>query len=175
MIKRDEVFKIGKLVRTHGLRGELDMTFTDDVFDREDADYLVCDIDGLLVPFFLEEWRFRNNDTAIIKFADIDSAEAALLLQNADVYFPTASVSDDEADLTSWKMLTGFIASDTKVGQLGTVASVDESSANVLLEILTADGDEMLLPIHPDLVAAIDVKGRTLTLDLPDGLLSLNE
>ena len=32
---------------------------TDDVFDRVDAEYLVLDIDGILVPFYLEEYRFR--------------------------------------------------------------------------------------------------------------------
>ena len=174
MICRNEVFSIGKIGRAHGLRGEVEMQFTDDVFDREDADFLVCDIDGLLVPFFLEEWRFKNYDTALVKFADINTADDARILLGADVFFPKDAVSHNEAELTSWRVLTGFAVSDTKAGLLGTVASVDESSANVLMDITATDGSDILLPIHPDLVAEFNIKERTLLLNLPEGLLSLN-
>ena len=52
MIKESEVYKIGSITRTHGVRGEVALSFTDDVWDRADADYLVLRIDGILVPFF---------------------------------------------------------------------------------------------------------------------------
>ena len=54
MIKEEEVYKIGKLGKTHGVKGEISFLFDDDVFDRVDADYLVLMIDGILVPFL---WR----------------------------------------------------------------------------------------------------------------------
>ena len=38
---RDDVFKIGRLGKTHGVKGELSFHFTDDVFDRVDADYIL--------------------------------------------------------------------------------------------------------------------------------------
>ena len=59
MIRRDEVYKIGKLGKPHGVKGEITFAITDDVFDRVDAEYLVLDIDGILVPFYLEEYRLR--------------------------------------------------------------------------------------------------------------------
>ena len=52
MIRQDEVYKIGKIGKPHGVKGELTFAFDDDVFDRVDADYLVLLIDGILVPFF---------------------------------------------------------------------------------------------------------------------------
>ena len=60
MIRREDVFKIGRMGKPHGVKGELSMQCDDDVFDRVDADYLVLDIDGILVPFFIEEYRFRS-------------------------------------------------------------------------------------------------------------------
>ena len=54
MIRRDEVYKIGKLGKPHGVKGEITFAITDDVFDRVDAEYLVLDIDGILVPFYME-------------------------------------------------------------------------------------------------------------------------
>ena len=65
MIRRDEVYKIGKLGKPHGVKGEITFAITDDVFDRVDAEYLVLDIDGILVPFYLEEYRFKNDENVL--------------------------------------------------------------------------------------------------------------
>lgn len=75
MIREDEVYKIGMLTKTHGVSGELNMAFTDDVFDRVEAEYVVCRMDGILVPFFMEEYRFRSDTTVLMKFEGVDTEE----------------------------------------------------------------------------------------------------
>lgn len=174
MITFDEVFKIGKMGRPHGIRGQISLHFTDDIFDTVDADYVVCDIDGILIPFFLEEWSFKGTDTAIMKFEDLNTEEEVKILQNADVYFPKRLATGRDDSISSWKALTGFSVDDTAMGHLGTIAHVDESSANILLEITTPKGKDLLIPIHPDLVDNFSMAKRSLTLRLPEGLLDLN-
>ena len=89
MIKKEEVFKIGIINKPHGVKGEVSFTFTDDIFDRvEDCDYLVLLLDGILVPFFIEEYRFRSDNVALVKFEGIETAERARMLTNVEVYFP---------------------------------------------------------------------------------------
>ena len=88
MIRREEVYKIGRLGKTHGVRGEISFLLDDDVFDRTDADYLILDIDGILVPFFIEEYRFKTDSNALMKFDGIDTQERARELTGCDVYFP---------------------------------------------------------------------------------------
>lgn len=51
MIRKEEVYKIGIFNKPHGIHGELSFTFTDDIFDRADCDYLICLLDGIFVPF----------------------------------------------------------------------------------------------------------------------------
>ena len=41
MIRQDEVYKIGQLGKPHGVKGEISFSFTTDVWDRVEADYLV--------------------------------------------------------------------------------------------------------------------------------------
>lgn len=173
MIRPDDVFYIGRLGSTHGLKGELTFRFTDDIFTADDCKYVVCDIDGLLVPFFLEDWRIRSSETAIVKFEGYDDVNTVQILQNADVYYPKAAVRSERGGLTSWKVLTGFAVSDVEAGSLGIVTEVDDSSANTLLVVDTPSGKELVLPVHPDLVAGLDINARTLMLRLPDGLLDL--
>ena len=88
MIKKEEVYKIGLFNKPHGIHGELQFTFTDDIFDRVDCDYLVCLLDGIFVPFFMEEYRFRSDSTALVKLEGVDTAERARMFTNVEVYFP---------------------------------------------------------------------------------------
>ena len=53
MIREQEVYRIGKIGKPHGINGELTFYFEDDVFDRVETEYLVLDIEGILVPFFM--------------------------------------------------------------------------------------------------------------------------
>ena len=174
MIRPDEIFKIGYVARVHGLVGEVDFVFTDDVFDRAETDCLFLMLDGLPVPFFIDSYRFKNGSTAIMKFDEIDTVERAQTLCGADVYFPLADVPErDEAPLT-WNYLTGFLVEDVATGVIGTVDYVDDRNANLLLSVRREDGGEVLLPFHEDFLAAIDEKARRITLKLPEGLLNLN-
>ena len=106
MIKPDEVFRIGRLGKVHGIGGELTFNFSDDIFDRTDADFLFVEIDGIVVPFFIEEYRFRSDDLAIIKFEGIDTAEEARLLVNSSVFFPRIQPTGDEE--MSLSQLSGY-------------------------------------------------------------------
>lgn len=99
MIRREEVFKIGHIGKPHGLQGEVQFLFTDDVFDRVEADYLVIDMEGILVPFFMESYRFRSDEMALVTFEDIDTEEKARRLSLHDVYFPK-SLADADAQLS---------------------------------------------------------------------------
>ena len=108
MIHNDEVYHIGYIQKFRGLQGEVELQFTDDPFDRGSAEYLVLKIDGILVPFFLENYRFKNNDTAILKFEDINTDLQAKKIVGLQVYYPLSYLDDeDNQELTSLKALTG--------------------------------------------------------------------
>ena len=169
MIKDSEVYKIGTITRTHGVRGEVSLSFTDDVWDRADADYLILRIDGILVPFFLEEYRFRSDTTALVKFLDYDSAESARELCGCDVYFPhalTPAAQEDEE--YSWRYFTGFRVVDDKAGELGEITYVDDSTQNVLFHV-----GEHLIPAVESFITHVDHQARVITMQLPEGLLDL--
>ena len=175
MITSEELFKIGFIKKTHGVAGELEMRFTDDVFDRVDADYVFIKLDGHPVPFFIESYRFKNDEVVLIKFEDVDTSNAAGRLCGAEVLFPTALVEEHtEAPLT-WNYLTGFKVFEATEGFVGVVASVEASSANIVLCVERADGREALLPFHEELMMECDEKKREITLKLPEGLITLND
>lgn len=170
MIKKEEVFKIGIINKPHGVKGEVSFTFTDDIFDRvEDCDYLVLLLDGILVPFFIEEYRFRSDNVALVKFEGIDSTEKARTLTNVEVYYPVKFM-DDQEEISSWNYFIGFRVEDVHHGCLGTVVDVDDATMNVLFVIENGD-EEVLLPAHEEFILDIDRKKKIFKVDIPDGLL----
>ncbi len=154
MIRREDVYKIGRLGKPHGVKGEISFNFDDDIFDRQDADYIILDIDGILVPFFMEEYRFKNDETALMILEGIDSQEKAANLTGLDVYFALHDINTDKF--------------------LGTIQAVDDSTINILFEIETPDGSEALIPANEALIKGIDVKAKRIDYDLPDGLMNLD-
>lgn len=174
MITDHDVYKIGSLTRTHGVRGEVAFQFTDDVWDRVEADYLFLRLDGLLVPFFLEEWRFRSDNVALLKFEDIDSADDARRIVGTEVYFPKDLTPEDlDEEELEWQHFTGFeVWQDDSL--LGTVTSVLDQTANVLLVVTTPDDHELLIPAHEDFILEADHRQRRLLVSVPEELLNLN-
>lgn len=169
MIKKEEVYKIGRIGKAHGVKGEVSFNFDDDVFDRVDAEYLILEVDGILVPFFMEEYRFRSDSTALVKFEDIDTQDRARELTNCDVYFPR-ELADDEEEVLTYSFLVGFdIVEASTQKKVGTIASVDESTLNILFEL----EDGMLIPASEELITDIDKDNKTITIALPEGILDL--
>ena len=168
MIKQEEVYRIGRLGKAHGVKGEVSLQFDDDIFDRVDCDYLVLDVDGILVPFFIEEYRFRSDTVALVKFEDVDTQQRAAELTGCDVYFPRALADEDDAPALA--LLVGFDLVEANEGRtVGRIAAIDDTTANTLFEL----EDGRLIPASNDLVDNIDLKQRTITMRLPEGLLDL--
>ena len=169
MIKKEEVYKIGKLGKVHGIKGEISFLFDDDVFDRMDADYLILDIDGILVPFFIEEYRFKTDSNALMKFEGIDTMERARELTGCDVYFPREMSETDEEHL-SWAQIVGYSLIDANTGkEAGKIAAIDDSTINILFEL----EDGKLIPASEELITDIDPKNRIISINIPEGLLKL--
>lgn len=164
-----ETYKIGTLTRTHGIGGELSMNFTDDVWDRADADYVFLEVDGIQVPFFLEGWRFRSDSVVLLKFQDIDSSEDANEYVGADVYFPHSLTPEpDEDDEYTWRHFTGWQVVDAQAGPIGIIDYVEDSTVNTIFCV-----DGKLVPANEDFIERIDAKERIVYMTLPEGLLDL--
>ena len=169
MIKKEEVYKIGRLGKAHGVKGEVSLQFDDDIFDRVGADYLVLDIDGILVPFFMEEYRFRNDTVCLVKFCDIDTQQRAQELTGCDVYFPRALAEETE-EVPSFSMLVGFGIVDASDGKIiGNIATIDDTTQNVLFEL----EDGTLIPASDELIENIDTEQQQIKMNIPEGLLTL--
>lgn len=173
MIRKEELFKIGRFAKPHGVKGELTLLTDCDVFDEADDPYVVCEIDGIFVPFFIEEYRYKSNAAMLLKLEGVNREPEAREFVNREVYYPLEKVEGEmPVGEVTWENLIGYTVEDTGCGVLGQVSDVDETTANVLLKI-DRDGGELLIPAAEEWMLEVDCAGRRLVVKLPDGLLDL--
>ena len=142
----------------------------DDVFDRVEGEYLILLIDGILVPFFIEDYRFRSEQSALVKFCDIDTQERASELTGCDVFFPRSLSDSDDTDTLTWQEAIGYQVADDNSGKtLGTISYIDTSTANTLIEL----DNGMLIPAAYEIIKDINTEQRLITMSLPEGLMEI--
>lgn len=169
MLRKEDFVYYGKFLKPHGTKGEIGLE-GDSILLGEECDFVACDIDGILVPFFFETRRTKNSDTLIVKIERMESAEEVRFLTNREAYIPREWTEDSEA--LSWSFFRGFIAVDENLGELGEITDIDESTINTLF-VIDNDGEEILVPAQEEFIIGIDQENREIMFNLPEGLVTL--
>lgn len=174
MIKKEDVFKIGQFAKPHGIKGEIALVTDSDLLDEvSDDTYIVCEMEGILVPFFVESSRNKSAQIVLVKLEGVESEADARDFTGRDVYYPLDELDEELslADMT-WDNLIGYTLVDAKQGVLGPVTQIDDTTQNVLLSV-ERNGEELLLPAVEAWIEEIDPQRRRFVVTLPDGLLEL--
>lgn len=166
MIKEEDLFKIGQFTKPHGIKGEIALLTDYDLSDISGEPYIVCSMDDIWVPFFIDSYRHKNNSTTLVKFEHIDTEDKVKILVGKAAYIPREMLPlyDDEA--VNWQYIIGYTVTDETSGEIGKVAEVDDSTINVLLKV-DNNGNETLIPAA--LVTAVSEEDQTIEVSLPEG------
>ena len=152
MIREEEVFKIGQFAKPHGIKGELSLVTNSDVLEDAEDPYIVCEMDGILVPFFVEDFRYKTDTVVLVKLEDVNSEEDARMFVGKEVFYPLDAVDEEDlvGDMT-WDSFIGYTVTDVQKGYLGEITDVDETTINVLLRV-DHKGEELLIPAVEELI-----------------------
>ncbi|MGI6073456.1 MAG: ribosome maturation factor RimM [Fermentimonas sp.] len=173
MILEEDLFSIGHTARPFGVVGEIVVQYDDYEFQNIDVDFYFLRLDGIPVPFYIEEIIPLRDDAARVKFEDISDETEASKYLNVEVLVEKRYVEHiDDYDADSWSDLIGFEVVEDGGEALGTIVDVDDSTINLLL--IVKDGDkELFIPATEDYVASIDDDSKTIYLNLPEGFMDI--
>ena len=173
MITDEQVTIIGKVSKTHGVKGELSMAFDVDV-DIDELKCLIFNIDGILVPFFAESSRERGTGAKLVKLHGVDNEVQASEFVGKDIYVLKDDIDDeqeeDDEDGFYLEDLIGYDLFDTDGTRVGKITDFDDSTENVLFKVENNQGMEILVPAADELFAEIDPENAKVVMDLPVGL-----
>lgn len=168
---------IGKIQRTHALKGELNIQL--DV----DDDYLVVNpwiilmMEGIPTPFRVESIRPKSAQTSLIKLKGVNSEEEAKQLVNLEVYVATEFLNEflDEDDEGAYAAdFIGYKLMDDADNKIGDIIDVDLSTeANPLFLVKRTDSDTCMIPIADELIVSFNPEDKTIVMNIPTGLLEL--
>lgn len=181
MITSEQLSLVGKVNKTHGVDGELSVSFFDDaVMDIVDCGTcLIFDIDGIYVPFFAANVRPRSSETLLISLDGEEKRESVAELVGKNVYMLKADIPESDGDDSEGlyaAQLIGYEALTDDGHTIGIIDDIDDHEDNPLFVIRHMDsGSNVYVPIVDDFISHIDTDLHRITLDLPDGLLEINE
>jgi 16S rRNA processing protein RimM len=165
-------FKIGRLVATYGLKGEIilqhnlgkktSLKSLEAVFieEKEDA----------FLPYFIQSAKIKNDKEIYLKLEDIDNKEIANKLIKSEIWLLEKDFKKFAGSSAPISLLGYTLVNDSK--ELGEVIEVIEQPHQLLCKI-SLNGYEALIPVHADFLKKIDKKNRKIFVILPDGLLNI--
>ena len=159
------MLRIAKVLKSNGVDGDVLVSAPDVALEDLQGPVLI-DFDGLPAQFFIESCTRRGSGKYIIHLTDVCNLEDAEELVGRFLWSDEVEEDDDEAqDFTGWKVLN-------RGDYIGTVTDYEPIPGNLCLYLKPAeDADEIIIPLHEDLIISIDEESLTLNLNLPDGLL----
>ncbi len=169
---KDTCFYVGKIVKTHGLKGEVTLRIDNEQFDEiEELNYFLLDINDKLIPYFVENITFHSNKSFVL-FQDLKTLEAANQLVGISVYLPLDLLPEKDGNDFYSHEVVDFLVVDEEKGELGKVQEIIEYPTQSLIQILI-NGKEVLIPIHDDIIQDVDREEKKIYIKAPNGLIDM--
>ena len=166
-MKKEDCFFLGYISRKHGYKGDVNI-FLETPAKHKELAHMFIQLNGGLVPFFIDSFRLKKENIAIVKFEDVDSEKEAQKLVGKEVYLPLELLDQNKQnELTA---LIGFQVIDAVHGNIGTVRDIFNNTAQELFQIKNEEG-EFLIPITEEFIQKIE--NKTIFLQTPEGLIDL--
>lgn len=164
-------FKIGQIVNTHGIKGEIKVNpFTDDIVKLSKAKFLYFEND-LTTKIQIESSKIINS-FVIFKLKNIDTPEGALKLKGIYIYIER---NDNEVLEENTYYIEDLIGCDVisidNVDIIGTVTYIFNTGANDIYEIKLKDDKVIYVPAIKDVIKKVDIKDKKVYIKLMEGLI----
>ena len=172
MIEKNNCQQIGTIVKAHGIGGEVVVRLLTGINAEDIAcDYLFLDLDGGLVPFYVDESRTRGDGSLMVIFEGIKTEKAARKLVDVPVWVDAADGGVHDGQIHS-SSLIGFEVVDDVHGNIGKIIDIRDPERNPYFAIEGTNG-EILIPVADDYIVELDEVKRILYISAPEGLIEL--
>ena len=166
----EDLFQVGIITSTHGVKGEVKVyPTTDDVKRFKKLKDIILDTGKEYVALELESVKFFKQ-MVILKFKGIDSLNDVEKFRQKSLYVTRANAVRLRKDEYFIADLIGLKVIDEENKELGTLEDVMVTGANDVYVISLLNGKELLLPAIKQVVKNIDIQNRKIVVKIMEGL-----
>ena len=164
----DPSLPIGKVVKTHGLRGHLKVLPYGETFSTLAAEEKITANlpDGNSLTLTVAEIRHQQKTFLLIS-RELGTVEEAHRLVGAELCVPESRLPPTESDEFYWYQLIGLEVVNTEGEKLGTLEEIIETGSNDVY-VVRRGNQEILVPAIEEVVREVDLQRRLMTVDLPE-------
>lgn len=161
--------ELGKIVSTHGVRGEMRVNpWCQDFSVLKQVKKVYTKSDG---SEFLNVTGIRpHGNIVLLKTDEVSSLEQAEALRGTVLYLDKHSVTLKPDEYFVQDIIGCDVFDDASGEKVGTVSDVSETGANDVWHITTVSGSEVLIPKIPQVVKSVDVTAQTVRIVKMKGL-----
>jgi 16S rRNA processing protein RimM len=174
MMNWDAMAVVGRIARTHGLKGHVIVNAETDFPDlrfHPDAEVFVKPR-GEVERLTIGSVRFQR-DRPIVALRGIDDIGAAERLVGAELRVPVEWLAPLPEGAFYRHDLVGCAVVTDAGDEVGTVKEIEGAGGGNRLVVETPSGD-VLVPLAQDICTTIDIPGKRIVIAPPQGLLELN-
>lgn len=166
-----EYLKIGQIINTHGVKGEVKIyPLTDDIKRFKGLKKVWMESPDGYRAFKVEGVKFVK-DFPIIKLQNITTMNDAEKLKDEYIYVDRENAVKLPEDTYFIADLIGMQVFTEEEKLLGTLTDVIPTGANDVYEITPPEGKAFLIPAIGDVILDVDVEGRRMVVKLLEGLI----
>lgn len=172
MTNTENYFKVGTIVNTHGIRGEVKiMAITDFAQDRfkKGADLLIDTKQGR-IPVKVQSSRLHKNMWLVL-FVGVTNINEIEKYKGDDVYIEGTARPELEDDQYYYDEIIDSTVVDLYGNKIGVVKEIMETGANDVWIVQRDGQSDALIPMIDDVVKSVDVDAKLITIDALEGLL----
>jgi len=166
-------FALGRIVKTHGIRGEVQVYSYSDVeyfFDYKDI--FVQGKFGDKLPQSVIKARVKKGQSVILALEGVVDITQAGSLVGKEIFLDRAKLSPLAEGEYYWHEIEGFSVVSAGGEELGILSDVLTTGAHDIY-VVKGDKGEILVPAVEHMVK-IDLEKGVMTVDLPPGLIEAN-
>lgn len=165
-----EVLEVGKIVNTHGLRGEVKVvSWTDYPEVFEDINTVYIKKKGDFVALDIKNLKYQKNNL-IIKFSQINDINEAEVYKNQVLYAERDALGELPDGVYYIADLIGLDVVTENGEKLGVIADVFNTGSNDIYDVKRDGKKNLLLPVIDDVVLDVDIENKKVTVRMMDGL-----
>lgn len=164
-----EFLEVGKIINTHGLRGDVKVTaWTDTPEDFEDIPKVYIKRKTGDEILTVSKIKYQKNNL-IIKFKEINDINEAEKYKGITIYADRDDLWELEDGVYYIADLIGLDVYDEN-GKIGVIADVFNTGANDIYDVKREGKKNLLLPVIDDVVRDIDLENKRITVHVMEGL-----
>lgn len=172
-MQKDDCFYLGKIVSKHSFKGEVLIKLdTDEPEAYENMESVFVLLGGNLIPFFIKKSQLHRSELLRVRFEEVANEADADRIMGSEVYLPLKFLPKLTGNKFYYHEVIGFAVEDTVHGAIGTIQSINDTTAQALFEVLK-DEKQLLIPINDAIIIKVDREARTIFVNTPEGLVDL--